>query len=395
MKKITFIILGSISIILLGVWAYLLFFHTPSEEGGFFTDFGWFADQEVTPIEVLPPVEEEVPLVNVAGPRLRQLTTKPVAGYVEVFSTSSEPYFVRYVEAGLGHIYGINMETGEEARISNTTIAQANRAEFSPSGDQVAIQADITARNTITVGTIAEGEFTGQNLPTSITDFTFADTGELYYSEITAGGTDTLGKALNLTTSNTRDLFTIPFRSASIGWAKDGRTVHYTYTKPASRLFGYMYTISGDTVLREPVTGNGLNVIANDTHIVYTRREGEQNITYAYNRDTNSVTELAINVIPEKCTFPKLENQTDILLCAYDMGFYDYKFIDEWYKGIRSFGDAVWEIDLNSGSARNTLASNTSGQALDIQSLLYSDDTNTLYFINKNNKTLWAYDLSL
>ncbi len=394
MKKITFIILGVISIILLSVWAYLLFVHTPSEEGGLFADFGWFTNQDVTPIEVLPPVVEEVPLVNVAGPRLRQLTTKPVAGYVEVYSTSSEPYFIRYVEAGLGHIYEINMETGEEVRISNTTIPQANKAEFSSSGANVAIQADVTARNTITVGTITDGEFSGQTLSTSVTDFTFSDNDELYYSEVATGGTDTLGKALNLTANTTRNLFTIPFRIASIGWAKDGRTSHYTYTKPAPRLFGYIYSISNGTILREPITGNGLNIIANDKYIVYTRREGEQNATYSYNRNTGAITELAVTMIPEKCTIPDQELPENILYCAFEMGFYDYKFIDEWYKGIRSFSDVVWKIDLDTGNAQNILPKNSSSQAIDIQSIQYSNETMTLYFINKNNKTLWAYDLT-
>lgn len=394
MKKITFIILGLISIILLSVWAYMLFVYTPSEEGGFFADFGWFANQDVTPIEVLPPVVEEVPLVNVEGPRLRQLTTKPVAGYVEVYSTSSEPYFVRYVEAGLGHVYEINMETGEEIRVSNTTIPQANKAEFSSNGTHVAIQADVTARNTITVGNIADGEFSGQTLPTSVTDFTFSDADELYYSEVATGGADTLGKSLNLTTNTTRELFTIPFRSTSIGWAKDGRTSHYTYTKPAPLLLGYMYSISGDTIQREPITGNGLNVIANDDYIVYTRREGEQNITYSYSRDTGLKTELAVVAIPEKCIFSTVESEKGVLYCAFTMDFYDHKFIDEWYKGVRSFSDVVWKIDLNNGSAQNILPKNSSSQAIDIQSIQYSNKTMTLYFINKNNKTLWAYDLT-
>ncbi|MFN3188246.1 MAG: hypothetical protein ACK42D_01740 [Candidatus Paceibacteria bacterium] len=392
MKKTTFIILGLVSTILLGVWAYLLFFHTPSEEGGFFADFGWFNNQDITPVQIPPLIDQEVPLVNVQGPRLRQLTTKPVAGYTEIYSTSTEPYFVRYVEAGLGHIYEINMETGEEIRVSNTTVPQAMRAEFSPSGAQVAIQADVTARNLVTVGTITNGEFTSQNLPTTVTDFTFADNGELYYSEVPASGTDTLGIALNLTTNTSRNLFTIPFRAANIGWAKEGRNTHYTYTKPASRLLGYMYSITGSTILRQPVSGNGLNVIANDDFIVYSLRSGETHLSYTYNKNTKEFGTIPILPIPEKCTFST--TQTNVLYCGYEYTFYDYRFPDTWYKGQISLNDTLWRVNIEESSAGQlVIPMQTIGRELDITSMAHSGNTAMLYFINKHDKTLWAYDL--
>lgn len=392
MKKTTFIILGIISIILLGVWAYLLFIHTPSEEGKFFADFGWFTDQNITPIEVLPPPLEEIPLVNVAGPRLRQLTTKPVAGYIEVYSSSTEPYYVRYVEAGLGHIYEINMETGEEIRVSNTTLPQAMRAEFSPSGQQVAVQTDISARNIVTIGTIENGEFVGQTLPTTITDFTFKDNEELYYSEIPTGGIGTVGKTFNLATNISQDLFTIPFRATNIGWAKNRRTTHYTYTKPASLLLGYMYSITSGTITREPVTGNGLNVIANDSYIVYSLRSSETHLSYTYDRNTGKYNTIPILPIPEKCAFS--DTQDNILYCGYEFTSYDYKFPDTWYKGQISFDDSLWQVDVGGSSAMQlVIPMDVIGRELDITTLTHSSDTSMLYFINKHDKTLWAFDL--
>jgi len=392
MKKKTFIIIGIICLMLLAVWAYLLFFHTKSEEGGLFADFGWFTNQEITPIEILPPVLNETPLVNVRGPRLRQLTTKPVAGYTELYSTSSEPYFVRYVEAGLGHIYEINMKTGEEARISNTTVPQALKAEFSPSGKHVAIQADVTARNIITAGAIENGEFSGTPLSTSVTDFTFADNGELYYSEVPPQGTDTIGKALNLTTGTTRELFTIPFRFAAIGWAKDGRTTHYTYTKPASRLMGYLYSINNGTIVREPITGNGLNVLANDAYTTFTIRQGENYVSYVRKNNSTTVYQAPIPITPEKCTF--ISAKSDALYCAAQ-DFYQltYEFPENWYKGLINFNDKLWLVSLSESSASpfaNPLT--ITGRELDLYQLSHSPSTLMLYFINKHDKTLWVYE---
>lgn len=392
MRKITFIVIGLISIILIGVWAYMLFFYTPSDkEGGLFSDFGWFTGQDVTPIEV-PPPSDEIPLINVKGPRLRQLTTKPVAGYAELYSSSTEPYFVRYVEAGLGHVYDINMETGEEIRVSNTTVPQALTAEFSPDGTQVAIQADVTDRNLVTVGKIENGEFIGKPLPTSVTDFTFADNGELYYTEVRSQGVDTLGKALNLTTGATRDLFTIPFRAAAIDWAKGGQITNYTYTKPASRLLGYFYSINRGNIVREPISGEGLTVIANDRYAAYSLRSGDNHLSFTYNRDTKEFGTIPILPLPEKCTFAS--DEPSVLYCGYEYTIHDYHYPDNWYKGLISLNDSLWRVDLNDSSAvQLVIPLQTIGRELDIISPQYSASSSMLYFINKHDKTLWVYEL--
>ena len=266
------------------------------------------------------------------------------------------------------------------------------RAEFSSSGTQVAIQGDVTARNQVTVGSIENGGFVGQNLPTTVTDFTFSDNGELYYAEVPTSGTDTLGKALNLTTGSSRNLFTIPFRSANIGWAKEGRTSHYTYTKPASRLRGYMYSIAGSTILREPVTGNGLNVIANDDYIAYSLRSGETYLSYTYDKNTGEYGTIPVLPIPEKCTFSS--TQTNILYCGYEYTFYDYRFPDTWYKGQISLNDSLWEVNIaESSGSQLVIPMQTIGRELDVTNLTNSNDTSMLYFINKHDKTLWAYNL--
>jgi hypothetical protein len=284
------------------------------------------------------------------------------------------------------------METGEEVRISNTTIPQAMRAEFSPTGTDVAVQSDVTARNLITVGRIADGAFVGQALPTTVTDFTFSDTGELFYAEVLAQGTDTQGKSLNLTTGATRDLFTIPFRAATIGWANNGRTSHYTYTKPASLLMGYLYTIRNNTIVREPVTGNGLNVMANDTYIVYSNRQGEYYASFVYNQVTREYLTMPIVALPEKCTFSKSQNF--ILYCGYEFTIHPYTFPDDWYKGTISLNDSIWRIDLTESSAEQlVIPMQAIARELDITTVHHSSATRMLYFINKHDKTLWVYEL--
>ena len=147
MNKQVFIIIGSVIVlILLAVWVYLLFFGTADTADDVFANLGLNGEEDTT-IVVAPIVEEEQPLVNMERPKLRQLTTKPVAGFNEVQHTASSTPVLYYAEMGTGHIYTINLQSGEEVRISGTTIAQANEALFSHDGATVAIASFSNTKN--------------------------------------------------------------------------------------------------------------------------------------------------------------------------------------------------------------------------------------------------------
>ncbi|MEZ4194898.1 MAG: hypothetical protein R3B53_00660 [Candidatus Paceibacterota bacterium] len=155
MKQKTLIIIGVVIVfILLFAWIYLLFFGTPQDPKQVFSDLG-FGGEEETGIVIPPPIEEPLPETPAERPKLRQLTTRPVVGFVEVQATTTDPVTVYYAEAGTGHIYEVDPLSGNEKRISNTTIAEASYATFSPLGDYVAVRSGHDRRaNSITLGTL-------------------------------------------------------------------------------------------------------------------------------------------------------------------------------------------------------------------------------------------------
>ena len=110
MKNPLLITIGLVLIVLvLGVWLYLLFFGTPDTADEVFSDLGF--DIASQPVNVVAP---EIPaasdtFVDTAGEKLRQITTRPVAGFVSFFSSSTD--LVRYAERGTGHIYELNIST--------------------------------------------------------------------------------------------------------------------------------------------------------------------------------------------------------------------------------------------------------------------------------------------
>ena len=66
-------------------------------------------------------------------PRLRHLTTVPVAGIVGLMNGSE--HFVRYVERATGHAYDVPVDTSAQTkRVSNTTIPKIQEARWSPDG---------------------------------------------------------------------------------------------------------------------------------------------------------------------------------------------------------------------------------------------------------------------
>lgn len=138
-----------------------------------FTNFSGLSSE--TPVEIFTPPEEAPPTVDVATTKLKQLTTKPVIGFRDFQATTTEPKFVRYAEAGTGHIYQINLESGVEERLSNTTIINAGAAEFSPNGKYVAIRSGYTNQNEVI---LLELQPTGESIRTPlverIIDYLFA-----------------------------------------------------------------------------------------------------------------------------------------------------------------------------------------------------------------------------
>ena len=119
MNKPIFIIIGALIIlVLIFIWVYLLFFGTPKTVTEVFTDFGGSSETVIDQnnnIDLATTSDNTV--INTERKKLRQLTTKQVAGFSEIDEpiTASLPSLY-YVEMGTGHVYSIQLETGEEKR---------------------------------------------------------------------------------------------------------------------------------------------------------------------------------------------------------------------------------------------------------------------------------------
>jgi len=393
MKRSTFIIIGFIIIILLlAFWLYSLLYGTPQKVAEVFTNFGFGENSSV--VEVVPVATTtvpEAPIVDVVTAKLRQLTTRPVIGFREFQATTTEPKFITYAEAGTGHIYTINLTSGEEIRVSNVTIPTAETAVFSASGRFVAVRSGFTNKNEVLLVDLNDlSSIKSEVLPYNIDNFTFSVTDELLFTEITTTGAR--GRALNPSTKAVREIFTVPFQAITMVWSQDGVTPHYVYPKASSRLLGFLYAVSGDSIIRMPISGTGLTAKASADYIGFSQLVNLNQQSFVYSTKTGVVSSAPIMLTPEKCVFTHRNNAT--LYCGYEITDYPYTFPDDWYKGTKVFSDRIWSINFNTQSATQIISPPVSvGRELDITDMSIGLDDKMLYFTNKNDRTLWLYEI--
>ncbi len=393
MKKTYLIIAGVMAVLLLIViWIYLLIYGTPKPVEQFFTDFSISDTTNNIPLEPFIPIETEAQ-IDTTTEKLRQLTTRPIIGMGEYTKDNfaEGPISIRYAEAGTGHIFSINLTTGEETRISNTTITGASRAVFSPNGQYVAITAGYTNQSAVTLVTIGVDNESTKNilLPQKISDFTFSQINELRYTENSSSGQT--GKSLNPETLVTRTIFTVPFQSATIVWSKNSDTSNYVYPKTSSKLPGYLYQLEANSVQRLEISGLGLSALVNSEYVVSTKLTNNTPVSRALNLVTGKSVALPIIAEPSKCQLSILDNQ--IMYCGNDTIEYGSEFPDDWYKGTRSFNDRLFKVDLKRGSATQLISPETVlGRQIDVYHMNLSVDNKMLYFMNKNDNTLWMYE---
>ncbi len=394
MQKKVLIIIGSIIItILLLVWVYLLVFGTPKNVSEVFTDFSKNSG-EIETVEEAKDTPENQTTVDTTGSKLKQLTTKPIAGFNEITSTTTNSKFVYYAEMGTGHIYAINLNTGEEKRLSGTTVTGVNTAAISAKGDYVVLGNRGNDKSImVTVGKISTStnEIITKELSTTVDDLTITINGnDLLYT--TKDVSSLSGHAYNFKTGTDKTIFTVPFHEAIIQWGKKAEDTHYLYPKPTYLLEGYLYQIKNGKMSRLPVSGHGLTALANEEIVAYTVSKNGERKNYVFDRKTKTTSPLAPSILPEKCIIAVSGYK---LICAWEGGVESpIESPDKWYQGVTKYKDSLWNIygdDSTINLITDTLKD--SGREIDIINLMIGNEDRAMYFINKNDNTLWMYEI--
>ena len=389
MKRLLFIIGIVIIIILTGILLFLLF-ASDSQKKDIFNAFN-IGNTTTGDTTLDGIIDSIIPGDNTKLAALRQLTIKRVAGAIEIKPTgsSTEP-IIYYAEAGTGHVYSLNIINGQENRLSNITIPTAQKAALSSDGKYAVIATDSNAEGrTITIVTLPrEGtELASDQLSELVKEFTITSDDMVIYTTVTA---DTLtGRVYNPDKKETRTLFTLPFKEATVRFGERSTDSMYAYPKTALSLEGYLYEINGGVVQRLPISGYGLGALSTNNTILYSVYKDGVYKSFLYNITSKSSLQTPVAVIPEKCLF-----LTEKIFC----GTSSSQDLDpeSWYKGTKIISDILQLSDVS--SADNQVVSvpqNEVGRDIDIINLTSSNDNVRLYFNNKIDGSLWIFDQSL
>ena len=307
---------------------------------------------------------------------------------------------VRYVDQSSGNVYDLFTDTLAETRITNTTIPRVHEALFTNNGTNVilrylddnnqTIESYSAPIPNIASGATDPGTLKGTFLERGITEMTVSpDTTKIFYTVHYANG---IAGILADGNGNLNQIFT----SAFTGWLPtfSGTNTIGMLVKPSGYLPGYFYSLDATTGGLSKIMGNLNGLFAklspDNNFAVMSSTSGINSTLRLFEVKTHTYTDTGLKSLADKCVW---STKSTAVYCAVpnfeDTGAYP----DDWYQGSMSFSDSMWRLDPT-GTFSNTKMIDLSaiaGTQIDAINLTLDPSETRLFFMNKNDNTLWMY----
>ena len=247
------------------------------------------------------------------------------------------------------------------------------------------------ARSELIVGAISS---TSEAISTHVIDgkvVSFKSTPENTFLYALQTNNSVVGKQYYPISDTSETLFTVPFREAVVQWGDSANDTHYTYPKANTKLEGFLYEIQAGALKRMPIDGLGLSTKGNDSAVIFSEQIEGIYKSFIYQLEPKSSLPLPITLLPEKCT--PLHQATSTFICGSELTIFGEAIPDSWYQGGVSYNDSLWEVkqiyEGTWGAEALVNPETESGRQLDIINLSVNQTDESVYFINKNDLTLW------
>lgn len=335
--------------------------------------------------------------------KLRKISETPVGG----MSASSTA--VRYIDRGLGHIFELEATSTESEKISNTTIPRVYESYWNKNLNQVILRyikantddiinffgeikpvklSSTTDQNT------TRYEVKGKFLSKNISNIAVSPKGDrIFYTDVSEG--KTIGYISNFDDTKKVKVFDTPLTQINIDWPEENTLV--LSTKPSGASYGYIYTINIKNGYQKKIFDgkNGFSAkISRDLKkIMYSTTYQDTFKTYVYDISKNKNSEVIFNTLVDKCVWSNIRKNE--AYCAVPNSVPKGYYPDDWYMGKTLFTDQIWHIDTESGEVH--LLSDPlidSSVKIDAIKLVLDPKENRLYFINKQDLSLWSLDIN-
>lgn len=411
-----------IAIIILGIWFFIFIRQEsepePTNNGGSTTQNFFPVTTTFTPEDTTTEDNSEI-VENNFIPTLRQLSRDPVAGIVAFERELEEPVGVdpltgststpeettetifRYIDVGMGHIYETSERNTEQERISNVTIPKIKEAFFSNEGDQVVMRFLAPDNETIetTFGTLVENTST-----TTEDKYSF----EVAYwpqniDSISTNGSEITYSIEEVDTTTIYSLsFANPVPSAVYGSdvsnilvQKPSANISTFTTKADSRVPGHSFFVTSNGQIENVVSavlGLTTNTSPDSSKMIFSDGTNTNISTFIMDTSDKIYEIFRLNTLAEKCVWSR-EN-SNLVYCAAPKTLPSASYPEDWYQGLVSFNDAIYEIDLEADTYSIIIDPQTeTNQIFDIINPTLSPNDEYLMFINKRDLTPWTLDL--
>ncbi|MFA6404628.1 MAG: hypothetical protein WCW03_01350 [Candidatus Paceibacterota bacterium] len=348
-------------------------------------------------------------------PALRQLSATPIGGYSA--STTASTTVVRWVDRGRGNIYEAGMDSVTIKTISNTLLPKVYESWWNKNnttfigqymaGDSDAVTtviANIIKRPSITTSSgtsspnIQNPSETIYELKGKIVSGNVIGTASSPKRDrilvITNENNNAVGYISNFDGSKQVQIFSLPFVQLVVEWPEEN-TIAIT-TKAGASYPGYLYFINTKTGVVKSILGNipGLitKVSKDANKVLYSSGDNNNISTALFDVKTKKTSLVIFKTLADKCVWSSTFKEN--IYCGVSSQIPNGTYPDTWYLGINSFIDSVWALNSKDGDVRQVAdLLNQNSVIIDIINPSLSEDENYLFFMNKNDMSLWSLDL--
>lgn len=380
-------------------------------------------------------------------PTLRLLSNTPVGGYgastTETIITKATRLasstqtlgttFVRWVDRGRGNIYEARGDTLDIATLSNTVVPKIYESVWNKNitafvalalSDQTSVvngvYAELRSRvlskilptaststtqnseqntpsgssQTNTAGSLTPFELKGKNLPENIIGYAVSPKKDRLFLMTNESGTG-VGYVTKFDGSGAAQIFTTPITQVNVDWPSDN--VIAITTKGAADERGYLYFVDPKTGVWKKIVGPlpGLSAkVSTDAKKVFLSVAGNSNniISSIYDVAQKKGTDAVVRTLADKCIWGNFYKE--MVYCGVPSQPVSGTYPDDWYKGTVSFIDKIWQENSTTGEIKLISSIvDTSDRVIDAFSLGLDSKDNFLFFMNKNDLSLWSLDL--
>jgi hypothetical protein len=271
---------------------------------------------------------------------------------------------------------------------------------LSPTTAVSTVTSSTTASTSSTLSTNTPYQLQGELLPSNTTEIAVNPEGTsvftLALSSDSAVDSSGIGYISQFDGSKKTEIFSTPLTQVNAQWPTDN--VIALTTKGSSVEPGFLYFVNPKTGAFTNILANiqGLDTLTNHdaSEVLYSASDGNNGLTtsvYDVKAGTNKM--LAFNTLPEKCVWSSIDK--DDLLCAVPRQIPAASYPEAWYQGTIAFSDSLWEINVSTGEVHQIAdLLSLAKKNIDAENLTLDPKENFLYFINKDDLSLWSISLN-